>query len=124
MDSLSADQPGMPVECWGRDVWRRRSGPRSVTHLHRDRALRSTTFAAELGGRRKYWARFGLSHRPWRIGSQLEADWEAALAEAARLEADYQQFTEEQPKTLTAEASARRSRPWPLISRASGMPRL
>ena len=33
---------------------------------------------------------------------QLEAGWEAALAEAARLEADYQRFTEEQPKTLTA----------------------
>ncbi len=32
---------------------------------------------------------------------QLEADWEAALAEAARLEADYQRFTEEQPATLT-----------------------
>ena len=26
---------------------------------------------------------------------QLEADWEAALAEASRLEADYQRFTEE-----------------------------
>jgi DNA invertase Pin-like site-specific DNA recombinase len=33
---------------------------------------------------------------------QLEADWEAALAEAARLEADYQRFTEQQPETLTA----------------------
>ncbi len=33
---------------------------------------------------------------------QLEADWEAALAETARLEADYQRFTEEQPATLTA----------------------
>ena len=33
---------------------------------------------------------------------QLEAGWEAALAEAARLEADYQRFTEEQPETLTA----------------------
>jgi hypothetical protein len=32
---------------------------------------------------------------------QLEADWEEALAEAGRLEADYQRFTEEQPKTLT-----------------------
>jgi DNA invertase Pin-like site-specific DNA recombinase len=32
---------------------------------------------------------------------QLEADWEAALAETARLEADYQRFTEEQPATLT-----------------------
>ncbi len=32
---------------------------------------------------------------------QLEADWEAALAETARLEADYQRFTEQQPKTLT-----------------------
>ena len=28
---------------------------------------------------------------------QLETDWEAALAEAARLEADYQRFTEQQP---------------------------
>jgi hypothetical protein len=35
------------------------------------------------------------------VTRQLEADWEAALAEAARLEADYQRFTEEQPKTLT-----------------------
>jgi DNA invertase Pin-like site-specific DNA recombinase len=32
---------------------------------------------------------------------QLEADWEAALAAAAQLEADYQRFTEEQPKALT-----------------------
>jgi DNA invertase Pin-like site-specific DNA recombinase len=32
---------------------------------------------------------------------QLEAGWEAALAEAGRLEADYQRFTEEQPATLT-----------------------
>jgi DNA invertase Pin-like site-specific DNA recombinase len=32
---------------------------------------------------------------------QLEAGWEAALAEAARLEADYQRFTEQQPATLT-----------------------
>jgi len=32
---------------------------------------------------------------------QLEADWEAALAETARLEADYQRFTEEQPAILT-----------------------
>jgi hypothetical protein len=32
---------------------------------------------------------------------QLETDWEEALAEAGRLEADYQRFTEEQPKTLT-----------------------
>jgi hypothetical protein len=35
------------------------------------------------------------------VTRQLEADWEAALAEAGRLEADYQRFTEEQPKTLT-----------------------
>ena len=33
---------------------------------------------------------------------QLEAVWEAALAEAGRLEADYQRFTEEQPRTLSA----------------------
>src|SRR5215469_2280527 len=33
---------------------------------------------------------------------QLEKEWEAALAEAGRLEADYQRFTEQQPKTLTA----------------------
>jgi len=32
---------------------------------------------------------------------QLETDWEEALAGAGRLEADYQRFTEEQPKTLT-----------------------
>ena len=36
------------------------------------------------------------------VTRQLEADWEAALAEAARLEADYQRFTEQQPATLTA----------------------
>jgi DNA invertase Pin-like site-specific DNA recombinase len=36
------------------------------------------------------------------VTRQLEADWEAALAETARLEADYQRFTEEQPATLTA----------------------
>jgi hypothetical protein len=32
---------------------------------------------------------------------QLEASWETALAETARLEADYQRFTEEQPTALT-----------------------
>jgi hypothetical protein len=36
------------------------------------------------------------------VTRQLEADWETALAEAARLEADYQRFTEQQPATLTA----------------------
>ena len=36
------------------------------------------------------------------VARQLEAGWEAALAETARLEADYQRFTEEQPATLTA----------------------
>ena len=36
------------------------------------------------------------------VARQLETDWEAALAEADRLEADYQRFTEELPKTLTA----------------------
>ena len=36
------------------------------------------------------------------VTRQLEAGWEAALAEAARLEADYQRFAEEQPATLTA----------------------
>ncbi len=35
------------------------------------------------------------------VTRQLEAGWEAALAEAARLEADYQRFTEEQPQSLT-----------------------
>jgi hypothetical protein len=35
------------------------------------------------------------------VTRQLEADWETALAEAGRLEADYQRFTEEQPRTLT-----------------------
>ena len=36
------------------------------------------------------------------VTRQLESDWEAALAETARLEADYQRFAEEQPATLTA----------------------
>src|SRR6516162_2647551 len=36
------------------------------------------------------------------VTRQLEAGWEAALAEAARLEADYQRFTGEHPKTLSA----------------------
>ena len=36
------------------------------------------------------------------VARQLEADWEEALAETARLEADYQRFTEEQPAALTA----------------------
>jgi DNA invertase Pin-like site-specific DNA recombinase len=40
------------------------------------------------------------------VTRQLEADWEAALAEAGRLEADYQRFTEEQPATLTADERA------------------
>jgi hypothetical protein len=37
---------------------------------------------------------------------QLEKEWEAALAEASRLEADYQRFTEQQPKTLTTAEQA------------------
>ncbi len=36
------------------------------------------------------------------VTRQLESDWEAALAETARLEADYQRFTEQQPAALTA----------------------
>src|SRR5260370_1419744 len=36
------------------------------------------------------------------VARQLEADWEAALAETARLEADRQRFTEQQPAVLTA----------------------
>ena len=36
------------------------------------------------------------------VARQLETDWEAALAEADRLQADYQRFTEEQPTALTA----------------------
>ena len=35
------------------------------------------------------------------VARQLEADWEAALAEAGQLEADYQRFTEEQPAALS-----------------------
>jgi hypothetical protein len=46
------------------------------------------------------------------VTRQLEAEWESALAEAGRLEADYQRFTEEQPVTLTA--------PLPPTSRGSG----
>ena len=36
------------------------------------------------------------------VARQLEADWEAALAGTARLEADYQRFAEQQPTALTA----------------------
>ena len=54
------------------------------------------------------------------VARQLEADWEAALAEAARLEADYQRFTEEQ-RQPSPQPSGRRSRPWPAIFRRSGM---
>jgi DNA invertase Pin-like site-specific DNA recombinase len=36
------------------------------------------------------------------VARQLESDWEAALAETARLEADYQRFNEEQPAVLSA----------------------
>jgi len=44
------------------------------------------------------------------VARQLEADWEAALAETARLEADYQRFAEEQPAVLSqAERAAVRS---------------
>jgi DNA invertase Pin-like site-specific DNA recombinase len=44
------------------------------------------------------------------VARQLEADWEAALAETARLEADYQRFTEEQPAVLSpAERAAIRA---------------
>ena len=40
------------------------------------------------------------------VARQLEADWEAALAGTARLEADYQRFAEEQPTALTAAEQA------------------
>jgi DNA invertase Pin-like site-specific DNA recombinase len=40
------------------------------------------------------------------VARQLEKEWEAALAEASRLEADYQRFTEQQPKTLTTAEQA------------------
>jgi hypothetical protein len=44
------------------------------------------------------------------VTRQLEAAWEEALAATARMEADYQRFTEEQPATLTpAERTAIRS---------------
>ena len=44
------------------------------------------------------------------VTRQLEADWEQALAEAGRLEDDYQRFTEQQPAVLTdAEREAIRS---------------
>jgi hypothetical protein len=36
------------------------------------------------------------------VARQLETDWEAALAETGRLQADYQRFTEELPAALTA----------------------
>jgi DNA invertase Pin-like site-specific DNA recombinase/DNA-binding transcriptional MerR regulator len=36
------------------------------------------------------------------VTRQLEKDWEAALAEADRVAGDYQRFTEQQPKTLSA----------------------
>jgi DNA invertase Pin-like site-specific DNA recombinase len=36
------------------------------------------------------------------VARQLEKDWEAALAELGRLEADYQRFTEARPVNLTA----------------------
>ncbi|TVY99127.1 recombinase family protein [Trebonia kvetii] len=52
------------------------------------------------------------------VARQLEADWEAALAETALLEADYQRFTEEQPATLTAaerEAIQALARDLPLV---------
>ena len=44
------------------------------------------------------------------VARQLEADWEAALAEAGRLEADYQRFAEQTPAVLApAERDAIRS---------------
>jgi DNA invertase Pin-like site-specific DNA recombinase len=44
------------------------------------------------------------------VTRQLEAEWEGALAETARLEADYQRFTEQQPATLSpAEQAAIRA---------------
>ena len=36
------------------------------------------------------------------VTRQLEADWESALAEAGKLEADYQRFAEQNPAALTA----------------------
>ena len=56
------------------------------------------------------------------VARQLEADWEEALAEAGRLEADYQRFTEEQPPP-SPPLSVPRSRPWPATFRGSGTPR-
>ncbi|HTR90749.1 MAG TPA: recombinase family protein [Trebonia sp.] len=52
------------------------------------------------------------------VTRQLEADWEAALAEAGRLEADYQRFAQEQPSALTpAERAA-------IAALASDIPRV
>ncbi len=61
-------------------------------------AARTARYAADRA-RRQYQ----LAEPENRLVAQaLETDWEAALAEAGRLEADYQRFTEELPKTLTA----------------------
>ena len=58
------------------------------------------------------------------VARQLEVGWEAALAKTVRLETDYQRFAEEQSSPQSSpQPSARRSRPWPLISRESRTPR-
>jgi hypothetical protein len=50
---------------------------------------------------------------------QLEADWEAALAERQRLGEEYDRFTAARPRILTR-PNVRRSTPWPRIFPRSG----
>ena len=55
------------------------------------------------------------------VARQLEADWEAALAGAGQLEADYQRFTEEQPAALSP--AERAATPGPGLRPPAGLAR-
>jgi hypothetical protein len=70
---------------------------------HRLAVILGLAVCAVLAGTRSFTAIAELAEPENRlVVRQLEAGWEAALAEAARLEADYQRFAKQQPQTLTA----------------------
>jgi hypothetical protein len=97
--------PGRCCKQWRRPRWRspwplrprpRPSGPRWTSYG----ASGSNAPATPAGRARRQYQLAEPENRL--VARQLETGWEAALAEADQLQADYQRFTEELPKTLTA----------------------
>ena len=100
--------PSRPARCWRRwrrPRWRspwpppprpRTSGPCWTSCGASGSSAPATPPTAPAASTSSPSRRTGSSPGSWK------PDWEAALAETARLEADYQRFTEEQPAALTA----------------------